>query len=228
MKKNLAMFSAILIISVFAISIVSAGWWSSTGNAVRGLLSKNGESTDVNVSVENVTVNGIIIGTISCKESDGGLNYYQAGKTCLGDKCKKDTCLDKNVLLEYYIKEEAILKPGICSLYADIFSEKYKCPNGCSNGACIKGTEQVIFFDHAHEIVVEGKTSYFYVGGAQYTIKVLYLDKDYAILSVNGESTNKLKLGQTQKLSSGRVIKVDKIIYSSYNSTLGGVNVLLG
>ncbi|MDO8740274.1 MAG: hypothetical protein Q7J54_01725 [Candidatus Woesearchaeota archaeon] len=66
----------------------------------------------------------------SCKDSDGGLNYYTAGSvqvTASKIAIYLDSCssTDKYALKEYYCKG------------ANAVSVKYKCPNGCLNSACI-------------------------------------------------------------------------------------------
>ena len=138
MKKNLAIFSAILIISVLAISIVSAGWLSTTGNAIRDFFGKKEVESNLNEDVQQKL--------IPCSEKDGGINYFKASKTCLGEICKADVCLDKKTLLEYYFEEQEPVKPGYCSAMTDIFSVKYQCPNGCSEGACIQETDQEVTY----------------------------------------------------------------------------------
>lgn len=62
-----------------------------------------------------------------CEDSDGGLNYNVLGEVYL-DKKKQDSCLSATTLREYYCKY------GKSS--TTISSVDYKCPNGCSNGAC--------------------------------------------------------------------------------------------
>ncbi len=68
-----------------------------------------------------------------CKDSDGGKNYYVKGITdpcyCTEKPCPTcgawaDKCLDESTLLEYS-----------CD---NLNGEKYACPNGCKDGACVK------------------------------------------------------------------------------------------
>lgn len=87
-----------------------------------------------------------------CSDSDGGMNYYAAGCVEMlndpsfglgGKKC--DSCLQGDYLSEYVCEN---------GLYRG--DHTYKCPNGCQNGACIKGEgvrEQVkcIFADSTSE-----------------------------------------------------------------------------
>jgi len=67
--------------------------------------------------------------TQSCTDSDGGLNYYMRGSLsfthCQGVLCGvwADSCIDSTILLEYS-----------CS---NANGERYTCPHGCVDGACI-------------------------------------------------------------------------------------------
>lgn len=96
----------IFLILVFSISLVSAGWWADiTGRVVSS----------------------------SCKDSDGGLNYYKAGETIgpaypnideigtLTDHCFNDT----------YLNEGGCDEEGWTGWYS------YNCLDGCKDGACI-------------------------------------------------------------------------------------------
>ena len=73
-----------------------------------------------------------------CRDSDGGFNVRKQGKiiSCVevdGEKlCDegKDYCVDdSHVLVEHYCTEEG-----------EIGMEKFECPYGCRNGACVKPT----------------------------------------------------------------------------------------
>jgi hypothetical protein len=93
---------------------------------------------DINNNVIEVRYFHLTITTIPsiCKDSDGGVNYYVRGITnpcpCSGELCPTcgawiDKCLNKSTLLEYS-----------CD---NLNGEEYNCPNGCKDGACIKGKE---------------------------------------------------------------------------------------
>ncbi|MEK6833687.1 MAG: hypothetical protein AABY32_06600 [Nanoarchaeota archaeon] len=98
--------------------------------------------------------NGCIIGykevceSTTCKDSDGGINYYVKGSVMFGneiattdscgEKCSVDTgiCEKDGSLRE----ESCVLEPGPNE--GTMMSSMYKCPNGCSGGACIRGEKQ--------------------------------------------------------------------------------------
>lgn len=75
---------------------------------------------------------------ISCTDSDGGINYYEKGKTSGNheDICFKDknwapgVNYDKNGLIEVYC--------GSMGAGTQTLTKEYSCPNGCKEGACIK------------------------------------------------------------------------------------------
>jgi len=72
----------------------------------------------------------IVAPTITCADSDGGKDYYTAGKCtrCTQAACgtTPDIC-SGSTLLEYYCENN------------ECKEVLYTCPYGCSNGACIKG-----------------------------------------------------------------------------------------
>ncbi|MBI2499064.1 hypothetical protein HYV88_02380 [Candidatus Woesearchaeota archaeon] len=70
--------------------------------------------------------------TPKCTDSDvtknipDGKNYYTLGKTCVGDFCKPDRCIDDKNLMEYY-----------CQTPEESGSITYNCKGGCKNGVCL-------------------------------------------------------------------------------------------
>jgi hypothetical protein len=75
--------------------------------------------------------------TAICKDTDGGINYYVKGSVMFGEKiAATDSC--ENAIT---LREEGCVpnpKPNEGTMFTNI----YKCPNGCSDGACIKGEKQ--------------------------------------------------------------------------------------
>jgi hypothetical protein len=71
-------------------------------------------------------------GTSVCTDNDGGKNYYQKGTTTLSDGTKlTDYCMTggySDNVMEYWCTSDG---HGMGN---------FKCPNGCANGACVKGT----------------------------------------------------------------------------------------
>ncbi len=115
MKKRDALLT-ILLIGVFFISFVSAGWFSDSWNKITGKVVDN----------ENI-----------CTDSDGGLNYYVRGTVkATGAYDAMDVCAandgafvdSSNKLLEYS-----------CDTQGSIFGAYHNCSNGCVDGAC-RGT----------------------------------------------------------------------------------------
>ncbi len=72
--------------------------------------------------------------TQECTDSDDGKDYFFKGNTCIGENCKSDICSSGSIyydLREYY-----------CQTLDDRGDINYKCPNGCKDGACIRGLTQ--------------------------------------------------------------------------------------
>jgi len=61
-----------------------------------------------------------------CKDSDGGMAIYQAGRTEEDGKIKHDYCEGPKHVFEYFCR------PGLKG-------ERVECPYGCEDGACIEG-----------------------------------------------------------------------------------------
>lgn len=82
-------------------------------------------------------------GKAACTDSDGGRNYYLRGSLDMncapGAACGAwvDSCRDSITLLEYSCENTN--------------GELYACPNGCSDGACLKEKCQTLWwFDNQH------------------------------------------------------------------------------
>jgi len=81
-----------------------------------------------------------------CSDSDNGKHYYVAGQACLGRECSLDDCHSDGSLTEAYCDN-------------GIRTERYTCPNGCNNGACIRCEEnklRLIENDFAAEKCING------------------------------------------------------------------------
>jgi len=69
----------------------------------------------------------------NCKDSDGGIDYYERGYITEYDNIEvPDFCIDSNRLKELY-----------CSRGSSA-ELTYTCPNGCRDGACIEGSSRVL------------------------------------------------------------------------------------
>jgi hypothetical protein len=73
----------------------------------------------------------------------------------------------------------------------------------------------------AHDTVLEGETKSYTVGEKSYEVTLAFVDDDEAKFIVNGESTNKLKVGDTFVLKDKSEVGVSEILYQSY---AGGVH----
>ncbi len=73
-----------------------------------------------------------------CSDTDGGINYYVRGTIMVGsNKQAPESCEDDGITLK---EESCVPNPGPNE--GTISTNIYKCPNGCKDGACIKGEKQ--------------------------------------------------------------------------------------
>ena len=73
----------------------------------------------------------------------------------------------------------------------------------------------------AHDTILESETKSYTVGDKAYEVTLSYVDDDEAKFIVNGEATNKLKVGETYVLKDKSEVGVSEILYQSY---AGGVH----
>jgi hypothetical protein len=143
---------------------------------------------------------------IECEESDDGINYNKKGTACIGGICKTDYC-SGNTLVEYYIEEEGIIAEGVCSPYADIFIKEYECT--CSNGTCVQEETRC----DVKDILSEGETKVYSIGGRYYEVEVSWIGGSKAKLKVNGEVTGVLSENQGYKFMDGSKINLIHTLY---------------
>ena len=106
-KKEVVAFSVFLFVFLLGVSLVSASWFSDTWSKITG---------------------GTIEDSVTCTDSDNGINYYSKGSTQDGNQnTTNDVCLSNNPkqLSEVYC-ENGVAK-----------SAAYDCPNGCYDGSCV-------------------------------------------------------------------------------------------
>ncbi len=121
-KNNLIILSIVAIVAI--VGIVSVFGIISKGNKYAS--SQDYETFDAGFEEDLVGEAAKVYNT--CKDSDNGINYFLKGTTKVCSKScksKSDSCKGK-VLTEYYCKG------------TNFGYEYYNCPDGCSNGACIK------------------------------------------------------------------------------------------
>ena len=73
-----------------------------------------------------------------CTDSDGGRDYYKKGVVSLGSISRTDACVCGESDSPACIKVIEYYCGGVLN---DIESRTYACPNGCVDGACVKGEE---------------------------------------------------------------------------------------
>jgi len=89
-------------------------------------------------------------------------------------------------------------------------------------------TAKLTLLDSANEATVtEGTPATVTLGTKSYAVDA-DIGSDYVILSINGETTDKLAEGATKKLADGTVIGVKSIIYKSKESAVSKVIISLG
>ena len=83
------------------------------------------------------------------------------------------------------------------------------------------GVKLTLMAGAAHDTVLESETKSYTVGDKAYEVTLSYVDDDEAKFIVNGEATNKLKVGDTYVLKDKSEVGVSEILYQSY---AGGVH----
>lgn len=82
-------------------------------------------------------------------------------------------------------------------------------------------TKLTLMAGAARDTILEGETKTYKVKDKTYEVSLTFTDSDEAKFVVNGESTNKLKVGETYVLSDKSEIGVSEVLYQSY---AGGVH----
>lgn len=87
---------------------------------------------------ENGCKNGACIPTVTCTDSDGGLNYYVKG-TARGIWAASGNYEERTDSCASELYEGRGLSENFC-LNNSVWSMTYDCPNGCEDGACVNKT----------------------------------------------------------------------------------------
>jgi hypothetical protein len=171
---------------------------------------------------------------VTCTDSDGGKNYYVKGKINLeelgGSGSGIDTCvtpIDNHTSMPGDTGThllESFCCGGICSS-----NEIYKCPNGCSNGACIIPPAPPVPspINCVTKRMKETSFGWIFVGAKQYNITNLIVASDYVLFNINGEATDKLIKGAAKKLSDGSNVTIQDILYSSKETEASYVDLTI-
>ena len=73
-----------------------------------------------------------------CSDTDGGLDFYVRGYLMMGSEIiSPDTCIDDGITLR---EQSCVPNPGPNE--GTMSTTFWKCPNGCKEGACIKGEQE--------------------------------------------------------------------------------------
>ena len=85
----------------------------------------------------------------------------------------------------------------------------------------IDGVELTLMAGSVRDTLLELDSGTYTVGDTEYEVTVTYVDNTYAKFTVNGQSSNKLAVGETFVLSDGNEIGVSEVLYQGY---AGGVH----
>ena len=83
-----------------------------------------------------------------CTDSDGGKNYFVKGTAIVGTNALSDNCNEDGTLTEKFCYED------------DILWEKYECPDGCHDGACINLSNETCTY-HSYYQCYDGNVHWF-------------------------------------------------------------------
>ena len=83
------------------------------------------------------------------------------------------------------------------------------------------GVKLTLMAGSSRDTLLEGESKTYTIGSKTYDVELTFTDSDEAKFVVNGESTNKLKVGETYVLGDKSEIGVSEILYQSY---AGGVH----
>jgi len=78
------------------------------------------------------------------------------------------------------------------------------------------------------DTLTEKATKTYTIGGKDYEVTLNYVDSDEAQFVINGQSTRKLKDGDTDKLSDGTTVGVTDVLYQDYAGGIHSATFFLG
>ena len=101
------------------------------------------------------------------------------------------------------------------------FGKTYSVVQARRNSAKNSQIKLVLMGGAVKDTLNEGSTKTYTIDGKDYEVTLIFVDKDSAKFTVNGEATRDLLDGETDKLSDGTVLGVSEILYQDY---AGGVH----
>lgn len=78
------------------------------------------------------------------------------------------------------------------------------------------------------DTLLEGNTKTYTIDGTDYEVTLNYVDSDEAQFTINGQTTRKLKDGDTDKLSDGTSVGVTDILYQDYAGGIHSATFFIG
>jgi hypothetical protein len=97
--------------------------------------------------------------------------------------------------------------------------------NATSNG----GHAELVLLDSANTIVLnQGDTKTVTVGNSTYDVSISYIDSSNVKLSINGETTNTLRNGDTFKLKDGSYVGIKDVLSQGYSGGVSQVEFSIG
>ena len=86
----------------------------------------------------------------------------------------------------------------------------------------------VLMAGSARDTLLEGETKSYTVKDKVYDVSVTFIDSDEAKFTVNGEATNKLKVGETYVLADKSEVGVSEILYQDYAGGIHSATFFVG
>jgi len=102
-----------------------------------------------------------------------------------------------------------------------MFGKMYSIVEATRNSGQLLSMKLTLMAGASRDTLLEGESGTYTVKGKEYEVALTYVDATNAKFTVNGESTNKLKVGETYVLADGSEIGVSEVLYQSY---AGGVH----
>ncbi len=95
-------------------------------------------------------------------------------------------------------------------------------------GTNLNAVQLVLMAGASSDTLLEGESKTYDAAGKKYDVTSSYVDDTYAKFTVNGEATNKLKVGETYILSDGSELGVSEVLYQSYAGGIHSATFYIG
>jgi len=102
-----------------------------------------------------------------------------------------------------------------------LFGKKYTIVTAKRTSTVGSSAELTLMGGAGKDTLLEKQTKTYTIGGKNYEVTLNFVDADEAQFTVNGQTTRKLKDGDTDKLSDGTTVGVTDILYQDY---AGGIH----